>query len=644
MSRPVLLSNGQMHVGLNIYGLVHDFYFPHVGLENHAAGKHLRHLIGVYVDGKFHWLDDGTWQIKPDYYGDVLVSKIIAVNEDLKVRLEFDDCVDSEFTALLRNIHVINMADTEREIRLFMHQVFVISDSNMSDTVQFIPEERSILHYKGHRAFLVKGAHADGTPFDSYSVGLFGSEGHEGTFRDAEDGDLMQNNVEHGRVDSVIGFHMQIRAHSSKRVYYWIAAGRSEREAKKISDNIEKDGVLHHILKTANWWAKWAEPAKKIAAKLPEKYRTSFIRSALIIKSQTDKHGAVIASTDTTMLNYERDAYAYCWPRDAAYVLWPLMRLGYTDELLRFFAFARRSLHDDGYLSHKYQADGAVGSSWHPRVVRGGLVTPPIQTDETALVLFLFGQYYRLHSEPELLASFYTMLIKPMANFLSGYIGEDGLPHPSYDLWEEKFLTTTYTTSVTYAALTEAAYLAEQIHDDESAIRWREAADIIHEKRDVFWDEERQYFIKGFIKTDSETSTDRTVDASSLFGVFMFGLFDINDSKVMAAHETLQRTLMSDGAKVIRYEDDMYRRSSGAPSNPWPVCSLWLAQFALEKNDRMQTDTVLDWVHSAMFQSGVIAEQYDGSNKPLSVAPLAWSQAEYMNVLLDMITAPGEES
>lgn len=644
MARPVVLSNGQMHVGLNIYGLVHDLYFPHVGLENHAAGKHLRHLVGVYVDGKFHWLDDGSWDIKPDYYGDVLVSRIVATNDDLQVRLEFDDCVDSEFTAFLRNVHVINMASEEREIRLFMHQVFVISDSNASDTVQYIPEERSVLHYKGHRAFLVKGAHADGTPFDTYSVGLFGVEGHEGTFRDAEDGELMENNVEHGRVDSVIGFHMQIRAHSSKRVYYWIAAGRSEREAKKISASIEKDGILHHILKTANWWAKWAEPTKKLANKLPEQFRTSFVRSALIIKSQVDKHGAVIASTDTSMLNYERDAYAYCWPRDAAYVLWPLMRIGYTDELLKFFAFARRSLNDDGYLSHKYQADGARGSSWHPRVSEGGLVTPPIQTDETALVLFLFGQYYRLHTEPELLASFYVMLVKPMANFLSGYVDEDGLPLPSYDLWEEKHLSTTYTASVTYAALVEAAYLAEQINDDESSIRWREAADAMLAKRDTYWDEERQYFIKGFTDSKKAETIDRTIDSSSLFGIFMFGYYDINDTKVTAAYETLKQTLMTDDAKVIRYENDAYRRGSGEPSNPWPVTSLWAAQYALEKGDKAQSDRVLDWVLGAMYPSGVIAEQYGTGDKPLSVAPLTWSQAEYMNVLLDMITAPGDNS
>jgi GH15 family glucan-1,4-alpha-glucosidase len=644
MARPILLSNSQLHVGLNIYGLVHDFYFPYVGLENHAASKHLRHNIGVFVDGAFHWLDDGTWDISPDYYGDVLVSRIIAINEELEVRLEFDDCVDSDFTALLRNIHVINTADNEREIRLFMHQVFVISDSNASDTVQYIPEEHSILHYKGHRAFLVNGVHSDGAPFDDYSVGLFDTEGHEGTFRDAEDGVLMKNNVEHGRVDSVIGFHLTIPSHSSKRVHYWIAAGRSEREAKKINTIIKTDGLLHHLLKTANWWSEWIKPTKKIASKLPEKHRTSFIRSALIIKAQTDKHGAVIASTDTTMLNYSRDAYAYCWPRDAAYVLWPLMRIGYTDELLHFFAFARRSLHDDGYLAHKYQADGAVGSSWHPYLSSDGVAIPPIQTDETALVLFLFGQYYRMHAEPELLASFYVTLIKPMANFLTGYVSEDGLPLASYDLWEEKHLTSTYTTAVTYASLVEAAYLADVMGDGESAIRWQAAGEKMLAARDVFYNVERAYFYKGYTGTGDKRQFDSTIDSSSLFGAFMFGYFGIDDEKVTSSYETLKNTLMTDGARVIRYEDDAYRRNDGDPSNPWPVTSLWYAQYALEKRDRNQATAILDWVQSVMFRSGVIAEQYDPHNKPLSVAPLAWSQAEYMNALLDMVTDPGDRA
>lgn len=637
MSRPVVLSNGQLHVGLNPSGLVHDFYYPYVGLENHVAGRHLQHRIGVWVDGSCSWLDAATWDIRPDYYGDVLVSRVIAVNETLGVRLEFDDCVDSEQTAFLRNIHIINLSESEREIRLFMHQVFVISDSNASDTVQFRPEEHALLHYKGHRVFLVGGAHADGAPFDDYTVGLFGTEGREGTFRDAEDGELMRNNVEHGRVDSTLSFHALVRGHSSRRVHYWIAAGRSMREAKKIHAAIKADGLLHHVLKTANWWAEWVKPAKKVAARLPEQYRHGFIRSALVIRSQVDKHGAVIASTDTTMLNYERDAYAYCWPRDAAYVLWPLMRLGYTDELLRFFAFARRSLHDDGYLSHKYQADGSVGSSWHPYIHPNGDIAPPIQTDETALVLFLFGQYYRQHPEPELLANFYVTLVKPMANFLAGYINEDGLPLPSYDLWEEKYLTSTYTTAVSFAALSEAAYLAGVIEDAESAERWRTASEQMLQRRDSFYNESKSYFYKGFVDRNDIRVYDETIDSSSLFGAFMFGYFDTNHDHVSKSFETLRRTLMQPVGRVIRYENDAYRRE-GSMSNPWPVTSLWCAQYCQETGDTEQAGAILDWVTGVMFPSGVLAEQYGESDEPLSVAPLTWSQAEYMNVLLDMIT------
>lgn len=44
------------------------------------------------------------------------------------------------------------------------------------------------------------------------------------------------------------------------------------------------------------------------------------------------------------------------------------------------------------------------------------------------------------------------------------------IPEPTYDLWEQVFLTTTYTTAVTYAALQSAADLAE-VAGDESKRR-----------------------------------------------------------------------------------------------------------------------------------------------------------------------------
>ena len=94
MTRPLLLSNGSLHVGINLYGMVHDLYFPHVGLENHAAAQNMRHRIGVWVDGNFSWLDDGTWDFRMRYDPHSLIGHTTAHNEQLQITLEFTDCVD----------------------------------------------------------------------------------------------------------------------------------------------------------------------------------------------------------------------------------------------------------------------------------------------------------------------------------------------------------------------------------------------------------------------------------------------------------------------------------------------------------------------------------------------------------------------
>lgn len=644
MARPILLSNGEMHVGLNHFGQVHDFFYPYVGQENHAAAKQLRHRVGVYVNGKIYWLDEEGWSISCRYYDGVLVSRTTAQHDEIGIRLEFDDCVDSKLNVFLRNIQVINMSDVTRDIRLFLHQVFVISNSHLSDTVQYLPDDHVIMHYKGHRTLYVNARHASGELFDDYSVGLFGIEGRDGTYRDADDGVLSKNSVEHGQVDSVLGLYMTVAPQSSQRVHYWVAAGKSQREASQLNNTIQSDGLLHHVLSTANDWSHAMAPVLKVSKRVPEKYRNGFINSALFIKAAIDKRGAVMASTDTTMLNYSRDSYVYCWPRDAVYVLWPLMRLGFTTELVNFFSFCRRVKHPDGYLNHKFQADGSVGSSWHPYTHAHRPSSPPIQTDETAAVVFLFGQYFRLHNDKELLQNFYATLVEPMTNFLAGFIGEDKLPNPSYDLWEEKYLTTTYTTALTFAALQEAVYLAEQIGDRESAVRWQAVAEDMQEVRDRFFDEDTSYFIKGYIHTDQGLKVDKVIDSSSLFGVFMYGYFEADDPRCNRAYETLRQNLLVDEVAVIRYTDDIYHKSSDEVANPWPVTSLWLAQYALEKNDTKLAEKVLDWITGLMGESGSLAEQYvPHTDITRSVDPLTWSHAEYMSAILDMITEKRDE-
>lgn len=642
MARPIVLSNGELHVGVNKYGLVHDFYFPYVGLENHAAGKSLRHHVGIWIDGEISWLDGPGWDFTFQYPNQALIGHTLAKNEQMGVLLEFDDVVDSQLSVFMRNIHVINLRDQPREIRLFMHQAFVIGDARSNtDTAQYLPDSDAILHYRGRRAFIVSGQ-VDGQPFDQYTVGLFGIEGREGTYRDADDGELSFCNVEHGRVDSTLRFALQIDAHSSKRVHYWIAAGTSLREALYIHKQVREDGLVKRLHATANWWHTWLAPALQVSEKMDNQYRESFLRSVMIIKSQIDKRGAVIASTDTTMLNYSRDAYAYCWPRDGAYVLWPLIRMGYVDEPRRFFEFCKRGMHPSGYLMHKYQADGALGSSWHP-YVHDGTVAPPIQEDETALVLFVFAQFYQLHASPQLLREFYASMVMPMADFLAEYIDDTtGLPRPSYDLWEEHFLTTTYTTSVVYAALLAAADLADAANDADSAVRWRLAADdILAAAHKHLYDADRKAFYKGVIVKNGVIEHDTTIDMSSIFGSFMFGLFPVGSDELRAAVETASDTfgLNSGSIGLPRYENDYYRRvSDDVTGNWWPIASLWMAQYYVEIGQTEKAVAITDWVKNHAGGTGILPEQISPVDDTfVSVAPLTWTHAEYAATLLDMI-------
>lgn len=641
MARPVVLSNGELHVGLNRYGLVHDLYFPYVGLENHCAGKTLRHKVGVWVDGQISWFDDDTWNIQSWTAEGAMIGHTRAHHADLQILIEFDDTVDAEMSVFLRNIHVINLADTKRDIRLFTHQAFAIGDSRSNtDTAQYLPDSNAILHYRGRRAFVIGGRAGD-VPFDQHSIGLFGIEGREGTYRDADNGELSNATVEHGRVDSTLRFRLVMDGHDSRRVHYWIAAGTSTREALYMHKQIEDNGLDEYLHTTALWWHEWLAPVRRAAAKLKPEERHMFVHSALVVKSHVDKRGAVIASTDTTMLNYSRDAYAYCWPRDAAYVLWPLIRLGYVAEPRRFFEFARRGLHQSGYLMHKYQADGAIGSSWHP-YVHGDVNAPPIQEDETALTLFMFGQFYDVHKDPKLLSDFYDDFVKKMADFLAGYIDDaTGLPRPSYDLWEENFMTFTYTTAVVFAALQTAAGLAEIMEDQDSAVRWRSAADDIYDNAHKrLFNKERGYFYKGIRSTSGGLEHDETIDLSAFFGAYMFGLFPLEGEEIKAAFETIKTTFMSGGQVGLpRYENDNYHRTPDSGlGNFWFIASLWVAQYAQEIGDSELRDRIIAWVHAQTAGSRMLAEQLNPRTmEPLSVSPLVWSHAEYMATQLDII-------
>src|SRR6185436_1622072 len=98
---------------------------------------------------------DDLWQITVNFEDDALISTVAMINESLKIELHFKDFVDSRTNVFCRQIYVKNTAKQKRDVRLFMHQVFQISNAGRADTALYEPEEKYILDYKGRSVLLI---------------------------------------------------------------------------------------------------------------------------------------------------------------------------------------------------------------------------------------------------------------------------------------------------------------------------------------------------------------------------------------------------------------------------------------------------------------------------------------------------------
>jgi GH15 family glucan-1,4-alpha-glucosidase len=640
MGRPVVLSNGSLFIGLNKHGFVHDFYYPYVGLENLTTTRSERHKIGVMVNGVFSWLNDGSWHISVDFETEALISTVTWSRADIGIQIQAKDFVDPYKNAFCRRIDVCNTGSVDQDVKLFFHQVFEISHAGRADTALYEPDGHYILDYKGRCCLLIYAQTSEGIPFDQFAVGNSHIEGKEGTFKDAEDGVLSGNPVEHGGVDSTIGIALSVAPSELKTVHYWVVAADSQQDADTIHDMLLAQGLESRLEEARLWWHNWIMVSENRLHLIEGRYVDTVKKSLLVIKAHIDRRGGVLASGDSSIFNYGRDYYCYCWPRDGAYAMWPLIRLGYFEEARTFFEFSRDILHKDGYLMHKYQPDKSIGSTWHP-LLHGNHRELAIQEDETAIVLIMLGEFLKESGDKDFVEQLYDTLIRPSADFMARFIdASSGLPHASYDLWEEKFLTTTYTTATVFAALKVASNLAELFDFPDDSLRWRDTTESIKNSMEKLYDTETSTFIKGFIlQQDGSVIKDSTIDVSSMYGMFMFGPIDHQkqvDDFMKVITETILDRSPSGGAP--RYEHDSYMRMKPQyTGNPWFITSLWIAQYFSENNQVTHARSIVDWVLSKANQSGMLSEQIDPETSvSVGVSPLVWSHAELINTVLDV--------
>lgn len=227
---------------------------------------------------------------------------------------------------------------------------------------------------------------------------------------------------------------------------------------------------------------------------------------------------------------------------------------------------------------------------------------------------------------------------------------------PCYDLWEEVKGTHFYTLMVERRAMLEGATLADKLGDKGAATWYRSQGREIEIELSNFWDEKQQHFnatINQIDGLEGKTSNlDTAVILGLLHGDMNDGFLSWDNPKVLATLSHLVDTFQQlypinqntniPGTAIGRYPEDRYGGSHFNGGNPWPLCTLAVAEayyryakiLKLKGEDKNANNVItyankfIERVHYHAHEDGSLNEQIDKNTGYMtSVSNLTWNYA-----------------
>ena len=637
MPRPLVFSNGQLLVGLDAKLNIRELFFPHVGLYDHLCGQQIR--VGVWVNGLFSWLDDGSWNIELKYDSNSLVSNCSATSTSLGLKLTVLDCIVPGSNVFQRCIKSQNLGHLAQDVRIFFNHDLKIAESDTGLTAFYHPGTDSIIHYKGPFTFLL-GAHSVGGGLYAYNTGIRHQNGEDGTWLDAEDGALGMNPMCQGTIDSTLSVRIQLAANEEAEATYYIVAATTIDEATKIYGELRRQTAQAHLQAAKQHSFGQVSLLDGHFEGLPDDLRDFCRQSYLILKTQIDHDGGILAANDSDIMISNRAHYSYVWPRDGSLVSRVLTRLGDHQTAGRYLEFCRGlEPLDRGYFFQKYQPDGTLGASWHPWINDEGPVIP-LQEDESALTLIALRDHLAATGAMQSERSEWEPWATSLATMLMSYRNADtGLPLASHDLWEERRGIHAFTVATVIVALEAGADLFAAWNPALASSCSEAASSVRTAFCQHFYDEERQAFSR---MLHPDLSPDTTPDSATLL-VGLIGALPMDDERVIANAKFIKKwlTVKSDVGGLARYTGDWYwRQSEHYPGSPWIITTMWQAQTQIAaaqiRADLREPLEWLRWAKRYANTTGVLPESLNpDTGKHLSVSPLTWSHSEVIKTALD---------
>jgi GH15 family glucan-1,4-alpha-glucosidase len=610
--RPLFLSNGKLAVGFDARGNIRDLYWPKIGHWNHLAGNKIQ--FGFWDDGRFEWLSSESWSCCLRWDDSAPAGLLQFKNDSHGLRLEARAELDEDQPKLRIVWRLDNLEPSARRVRFFLSENLDVMESPVGDTAFFHPPSRQLIHFK-NGCWFGWAAKGETGLFQAYACGHEGFGDSEGTWRDAEDGELSGNPIAQGSVDSTLALHLELPPSGAANWTTVLTAAPSLKEfAPDPWDAFSPQRPM---------------PLPPEVDSLPREMAELVQTSLYVMLGHCDPGGAILASLDSDIMATHPAHYAYCWPRDGAEIGLTLFEAGIPEPLERFVNFCMGLVGpDQPYFLQKYTVDGHLGATWHPWLSDGKSILP-IQEDETAAVVSAACKIVESgHLDARRSTVLIEKLIKPCAEFMRDYRWRNvELPLPSYDLWEERRGMHAHTIAIVNRAL-EAA---ERVGAMEAGWGRFDLSHLVMSNGAL---------ARMMFEHNGQFRLDETADASSLLAVLTEGDFDKPYAKATYRHVVESLTVRSEVGGIARNSNDYYfKRSEAHQGNPWFITTLWAAQFEIRTaSQASDLDLPLErlwWCRKWAATTGVMSEQIHAeTGEPLSVSPLPWSHAEFVKTAL----------
>ena len=379
---------------------------------------------------------------------------------------------------------------------------------------------------------------------------------------------------------------------SEKAIFALRALDDAPSECTSLSED-QEDALLN---RTVDYWHQWLGQCT-----YEGRWRKQIYRSALTIKLLTFKPTGALVAAPTCSLpekiggvrNWD---YRYTWMRDAAFMLYSLLRIGFTEEAGAFTHWLEERCHEreGNPLQIAYGIDGRTDLTEqtldHLEGYRG---SSPVRIGNSAYKQVQLDIYGELMDAIYLYNKYGTPISYELWKELTGLIDWvcETWQRKDKGIWETRGDRQHFVFSkmMCWVAIDRGLRLADKRSFPADRDRWLACRDAIY--RDIMkkgWSAERQAFVQYY--------GGQTLDASNLIMPFVFFMAP-SDPRMIKTLEAISRPpaeggLLSDSL-VHRY--DTREVADGLPGNEgtFNMCTFWLVQ-ALSRMGQFDRERLSD--------------------------------------------------